>query len=61
MELVPDHVRTNKSLVPPSPPKKRDGPNQAADTVIVETTGPLALTESGTILNGNFGIFLIRY
>ena len=26
MELVPDHVRTNKSLVPPPPPKKRGRP-----------------------------------
>lgn len=26
MELIPDHVRTNKSLVPPPPPRKRERP-----------------------------------
>ncbi|MDE2843819.1 MAG: IS21-like element helper ATPase IstB [Chloroflexota bacterium] len=26
MELIPDHVRTNKSLVPPPPPRKRGRP-----------------------------------
>ena len=28
MELIPDHVRTNKSLVPPPPPKKRGRPKK---------------------------------
>ncbi len=30
MELIPDHVRTNKSLVPPSPPKKRGRPKSGS-------------------------------
>ena len=49
-ELIPDHVRTNKSLVPPPPPKKRTTQIRATR---IESMKPQALflLKSGALFN----------